>query len=305
MIVTERGQVLEIYAEARERRWVLPCLCSENLTTTEAVLSAAGDYAVSRGIRGLPVILAVTCLYGQRPQCVNFTHTGRWDVGLALFTTQIHVLAGPGGPFEHLRVMLHLDHIQHDEPLASADLPYYSSINFDASALPFEQNITATAAFVEKRGKDIVVEGACDEIAQGNLTTPENAKRYFEMTGVDFAVANLGTEHRTAGSDLQYHGGLAREIRAAVGPKIVLHGASSVPVERLASLFDDGICKVNLWTALERDSSAVLLDEMTANADKIAGPSRSLSHFTTHYRQGIVFEKMKAMVSEYLDMWYI
>jgi fructose-bisphosphate aldolase class II len=304
VIVSSRSQVLEIYAEAGERRWALPCFCSENLTTTEAVLSAADEYGKARGLPNLPVILAITCLYSQRTQCVNYTHTRRWDTGLKLFTADANVLCGPGGPFAHLRVMLHLDHIQHDEPLVTYDLSGYASINFDASVLPFEENLKATAAFVEKRGRDIVVEGACDEVSSSNLTSPERAKRYFVETGADYAVANLGTEHRASGADLQYHGGLAREIRDAIGHRLVLHGASSVPPERLASLYGDGICKVNLWTALERGASEALLGEMTRNAVKIAGPDRALSHFTTLYRQGIVFETMKSIVREYLDIWY-
>jgi fructose-bisphosphate aldolase class II len=305
VIVTDRRQVLEIYAEAAERRWVLPCLCSENLTTTEAILAAADEFGKSRGIPDLPITLAVTCLYNQRAQCVNRTHTKRWDTGLVLFTTEAFILAGPGGPYEHLRVMLHLDHIQHNEPLVTIDLPHYASINFDASSLPFEENIAVTALYVEMRGRDIVIEGACDVISQGGLTTPENAARYFAETGVDYAVANLGTEHRASGSDLRYHGDLARAIRDAVGPRMVLHGASSVPPDQLASLYGDGICKVNLWTALERDSSALLLAEMARDAKLIAGKDRRLSHFTTLYRQEIVYNKMKSMVAEYLDMWYV
>jgi hypothetical protein len=31
----------------------------------------------------------------------------------------------------------------------------------------------------------------------------------------------------------------------------------------------------------------------------------SLSHYTTAYRQDIVFNEMKKIVSRYLDLWYI
>ena len=52
---------------------------------------------------------------------------------------------------------------------------------YDASTLPLEENIRKTAAFVKKRGKDILIEGACDEIVDATgsvrnaLTTPEHA----------------------------------------------------------------------------------------------------------------------------------
>ena len=39
-IVTGREAVLAVYNKAAASRWVLPCFCTENLTTTEAVLHA-------------------------------------------------------------------------------------------------------------------------------------------------------------------------------------------------------------------------------------------------------------------------
>ena len=332
-IISDLRQVREIYAEAAERKWVLPCLCSENLTTTEAILEAAAEYGRRTGVRGVPVIVAVTNLYAHRSQTVNYTHTNRWDTGFKLFTNDVKILAGPGGPYEDLRVRLHLDHVQYDldRELLEGDLSDYASILYDASALPLEENIRLTAGFVARRGNEILVEGACDEIVDAtggehnDLTTPEKAKRYAEQTGVDLMVANLGTEHRASGKDLQYHGDVARAIRDVIGEKIVLHGTSSVTNEQVRGLFADGVCKVNIWTALERDSSPALFADMVRNAQKVAGPAcveelireglltelcrkgqtAAISHFTTLYRQQLVFEAMKKMVGAYFDMWYI
>lgn len=41
-VIRDVNEVRAIYKAAGERGWVLPCICSENLTTTEAVLTAAG-----------------------------------------------------------------------------------------------------------------------------------------------------------------------------------------------------------------------------------------------------------------------
>jgi hypothetical protein len=117
---------------------------------------------------------------------------------------------------------------------------------------------------------------------------------------------------------------LARQISRQIGAKLVLHGCSSVPNEQIGKLFDDGICKANVWTALERDSSPILLADMLRNAVKVAGPEAvarlkeegllgpagpaagraALSHATTCYRQDIIFQAMKDIVTSYLDMWY-
>ena len=307
-IIRDVTHTKEIYAKAGENGWVIPCFCSENLTTTEAVLTAAEEFRTEYGLQTLPVTLAITCLYEHRSQAVNYTHTKRWDIGLKLFTNDIKILCENGGPFEKLDVMIHLDHIQHDldAELLEWGLHDYASILYDASSLPLEQNIQKTAAFVKKRGRDILVEGACDEImdaggkTHNDLTSPEQALRYWQETGADLIVCNLGTEHRAAGKDLQYHGDISRQIKQKIGSRIVLHGTSSVSNEQIKNLYEDGICKVNIWTALERDSSPVLFAEMARHAAEISDPKKmNIAYFTTLYRQNIVFGKMKSIAKDY------
>ncbi len=138
-------------------------------------------------------------------------------------------------------------------------------------------------------------------------------------------MANLGTEHRANIANLRYHGNLARKISEVIGPRIVLHGCSSVPSEQVKSLYDDGVAKVNIWTTLERDSSPILLENMARNAAKICGHSKAsfladegilgknadlksqpeLGYYTTHYRQSVVFEEMKRIAKHYFDLWYV
>ena len=65
-LITDREQVLAIYAEAARRKWVLPCFCTENLTTTEAILNAARDFSDDKGIPDLPIIIAITVQYSHR-----------------------------------------------------------------------------------------------------------------------------------------------------------------------------------------------------------------------------------------------
>jgi len=329
----DRQHVLDVYARAAEDRWVVPTFCTENLTTTEAVLSAAADFAGRIGRPDVPVTIALTNQYAHRSQSVYYTHTRKWDIGLQLFLADLRVLTASASPFSGLNVMVHLDHTQwdHDAELLGWDMKQFSMIMYDASALPLDENIKKTAEFVEARGHEIVVEGACDEIVdatgdeKSELTSPDAAERYFRETGVDYIVANLGTEHRASAADLKYHGDLARRISRRTGPRLVLHGTSSVGQEQIGGLFADGIAKVNIWTCLERDSSPSLMADMLANAAKVAGSQRckqlldagllgpnadvtsehSLSHCTTTYRQGVIFEEMKKIVLDYFNLWYV
>jgi fructose/tagatose bisphosphate aldolase len=332
-LILERNKVLDVYHKAGQHRWVIPTFNTENLTTTEAILSAALEYSRNINQPDIPVTIGITNQYGHRSQSVYYTQTRRWDIGLKLFLADIEVLTGKGSPFEDLNVMIHLDHTQwdSDEPLLQWDMNMFSMIMYDASSLPFKENIKHTARFVEKHGDKIVVEGACDEIVdatgeqRSSLTTPEQAMKYLNQTRVDYIVANLGTEHRASAADLKYHGDIARQISKLTGTRLVLHGTSSVGSDQVRNLYSDGIAKVNIWTILERDSSPVLFEDMVRNASKVVGKEKtesmiksgllgsqvdgtskaSLSHYTTLYRQDIVFHEMKKIVLGYLHLWYI
>jgi fructose-bisphosphate aldolase class II len=149
-MVTDRKQVLEVYREAERNRWVLPCVCAENLTNVEAILAATLEHGEEKGVPDLPITIGICAQYSHRTQSVFYTHTRRWDVGLRLFLADLEVLTGKGGPYERLRVLVHLDHVQFDEDreLLAWDMGPFSSIMFDASRLPLDENIALTRRFV-------------------------------------------------------------------------------------------------------------------------------------------------------------
>ncbi|MBP5274939.1 MAG: class II fructose-bisphosphate aldolase [Abditibacteriota bacterium] len=332
MIISDLSQVRAVYAAAAERGWLIPCFCSENLVTTEAIMEAAAAFAEKYGVKRMPVSIAITCAYSHRSQASYYTSTRDVKTGLELFYADIAALTEKGAPYEDLQALVHLDHIQHDldKALTESDLSRYSSIMYDASTLPFEENIAKTAEFVRKKGGEIFIEGACDEIVEAtenvknDITTVEDAVRYMSETGVDMMVANLGTEHRASGKDLRYRGDRAREIKAAIGCKTVLHGASSVSNDQIGDLFSDGICKVNVWTALERDSAPDIFAALVKNAVKAAGRDAvkalidegyltekcldtgdriNIACFTQAYRNGIMAKRIREMVTAYYELW--
>ncbi len=331
-LITGRAAVLAQYRRAAARGWTLPCLGTENLTTSEACLAAAQEQAERNGWERIPLILALTITYAHRPQAVLYTHSRQWQTGLRLAMAELAVLTRPDGPYPRVDCMLHLDHAQHDSDralLEEWDLGAFSSVMYDASTLPFAANCAATAAFVKAHGHEILIEGACDEIVEAGgvedspLSSVAQAS-VFAATGVDLMVANLGTEHRASAASLRYRPELARTISAAVGARLVLHGASSVAPAQVSGLFADGVVKCNVWTALERDSSPALFEELVRHAGKAAGPAvaqrlqregllgpdcaaaeeTALSHCSTAARQQIIFERMRAIAGGYLALWY-
>ena len=328
-LITDRKQVVELYAEASENKWVLPAFNAEDLTSSEAILAAAKEYGDGVRREDIPIIVGITVNYDHRSQAVLYSHTRQWELGLKLFMSDLELLTSEGSPFSKLRVMVHLDHVQVDineDFLHHWEMSRFSSIMYDASTLSLKENTSKTASFVDKNRDLILIEGACDEInaSADSFTTPEMAENYFRDTGVDIIVANLGTEHRADAATLQYRNELAREITQRIGGRLCLHGTSSVSKKNLKDLFHDGIRKVNIWTALERDTTPILLRDMLENASKVIGPelagewvrsgllgnkadqssSLSIDYFTSNYRRKVIFREMKTVVMSYLKMWY-
>jgi len=331
-LVVDRSKVLDIYAEAEQKKWVLPTFNAENLTSCEAILEAVDKFGKSKNIKDLPIIIGITNKYPSRPQTVYYTQTRNWKVGMRLFLADLEVLTSIDSPYHNLRVMIHIDHMQWDldEELQNWDMNSFSSLMYDASTLPLEQNIEKTSSFVEKYNKEIVIEGASDEIGATRISennwvsNAAQAEKYYKETGVDLIVTDLGTEHRTDNANLSYKSELAKDITRRIGPKLCLHGTSSVLPDKLNNLFDDGIRKVNVWTILERDGAKSLFHHMIENASKIVGPERanelykadllgeksaldeplSLDYFPTTYRQEIIFRSMIQTITDYLHLWY-
>ena len=130
-IVTERGQVIEVYREAAHKWLIYPAFCTENLTDTEklAILAATHAYGKEKGLDDLAITIGICAQYSHRTQSAFYAHTRRWDVGLRLFLADLEVLAGKNGPYERLRVSVHLNHTQFDDDreLLAWDMGPFSS----------------------------------------------------------------------------------------------------------------------------------------------------------------------------------
>lgn len=259
-LVTDVQAVRETYREAAERGLALPAFCAEDRETLEAILAAALEVGREIGVDDLPVVPAWTGRYPARGQAGLVAACGGAVLGARLMLSDLDVFTGPDSPYRNLRVLPHLDHAF---PRLDADLlddfaDRFASVMHDASACPLEENIRLTAQYRERMEGRVLVEGAVAELSEageadhggGGPTTVEQAVRFVCETRVDLIVPDVGTEHRSTGGPARYLADRAREISAAVGPILCLHGTSSVPAAALPSLPADGIVKVNIFTTL-------------------------------------------------------
>ena len=258
-LITDYHEVKEVYRDAAERRAGLPVFCAEDRETLEAILAAALEFGREIGVTDLPIIPAWTVRYPSRGQMTLVTACGDPRLGTRLMFSDLQAFMSADSPYRHLRVMPHLDH---GFPWLDGDIMdeyagQFASIMCDASERPFEENIRLTAEYVDRMRGRVVVEGAVDEIfeaggagSKNEPTTVEQARRFLAETGVDLIVPNVGTEHRATADQVVYQSERAREISAAVGPILCLHGTSSVKPTDLARLPADGFVKINVYTTL-------------------------------------------------------
>ena len=157
-------------------------------------------------------------------------------------------------------VVLHYDHGLTVERCREAMDLGYSSIMFDGSAGNVEENLRATAAMVrEAHARGITVEGEIGHVGQAangdgevtdRYTTPTEAIDFVNATGVDALAIAIGTAHGAYRSKPCLDIARLREIHAAVGTPLVLHGGSGLSDEDFRNTVQNGIAKINIFTDL-------------------------------------------------------
>lgn len=281
-LVSDYRQVKEIYQEAAERRVGLPVFCMEDRETLEAVLAAAVEMGRRIGRDDVPVIPAWTARYPARGQMTLLTACGDPVLGTRLMFSDLAAMTSGTSPYRHLRVMPHLDHAFPwlDGDIMEMFAGAFASIMCDASERPFDENVRLTAEFAGKANGRVVVEGAVDEISESGSgaprnepTTVEQARRFLRETGADIIVPNVGTEHRATADQVRYRGDRAREISAAVGPILCLHGTSSVAAADLAGLPADGFVKINVYTTLAVHGGQAVARQVLGTIGDLLGES--------------------------------
>ena len=153
-------------------------------------------------------------------------------------------------------VCFHLDHGPSELETTRALRYGATGIMLDGSTLPFEENIALTRRVVETcRYVDVQVEGELGHVGTTNdnemdeFTTPEDAKRFVEETGVSCLAVAVGTAHGKYKKPPKLDIERIKAIREATnGTALVLHGGSGVPDEEIKKAVAAGVRKMNFAT---------------------------------------------------------
>ena len=150
-----------------------------------------------------------------------------------------------------LPIVLHLDHGADFEACKSAVDDGFTSVMIDASHHSFKENIEITRKVVEyAHERGVVVEAELGQLAgiedavnvkaeDASFTHPDEVCEFTEKTGCDSLAIAIGTSHGAykfkPGQKPQLRFDILEEVgKRLPGFPIVLHGASSVPQDRVA-----------------------------------------------------------------------
>ncbi|EGG47189.1 MULTISPECIES: class II fructose-bisphosphate aldolase [Streptomyces] len=161
-----------------------------------------------------------------------------------------------------VELALHLDHATDMELVRQAADNGFSSVMFDAGALPHDRNIAATAEaarWAHEAGLWLEAElgyvggkpdAPASAHAAGVRTDPAEAADYVARTGVDALAVAVGSSHAMTERTASLDHALISRLRGRVPVPLVLHGSSGVPDGDLRRAVESGMAKVNIGTAL-------------------------------------------------------
>ena len=232
MLVTAK----EMLEKARDGKYAVGHFNINNLEWTKAILQTAEE------LRS-PVILGVS------------EGAGKYMTG---FKTVVGMV---NGMLEEMKitvpVALHLDHGTYEGCLKCIDAGF-SSIMFDGSHYPIEENVEKTKELIRicrEKGMSLEAEvgaiGGEEDgvIGMGECADPNECKMIADL-GVDMLAAGIGNIHGKYPANWK---GLSFETLAAVKEKVgymplVLHGGTGIPEDMIKKAISLGVAKINVIT---------------------------------------------------------
>jgi len=190
--------------------------------------------------------------------------------------------------FDH-PIFINADHSYSFESVKEAVDDGFDAVIFDGAQLSLEENIATTKKCVDYAksiNPNILVEAELgyigtsskmlDDIPEGvsseSLTTPEEAKRFVEETGVDLFSPSVGNIHGMLKNikNPELNTERIKEIREATGVPLVLHGGSGISDENFSEAIKAGISTIHINTEIRKAYKQALDKSLNENPEEIA-----------------------------------
>ena len=237
MLVTMK----EMLNDAKRNHYAIPAFDVSNYEMMKAVLETCEEERSPALLMGLGVDLK-----------------GR---NLQLLTSMIK----SASEYFNIPVCFHLDHATDLEFIKQAIKSGFSSVMYDGSVLPFNENAKNTAEVVKyAHAKGVTVEAELGHVGNASvgsvsetgsdtdpgesLTVPEEVKRFIDITDVDALAVAIGTAHGVYKKTPELRIDRLDEITAVCDRPLVLHGGSGTPYDQMSNAILHGITKINIYS---------------------------------------------------------
>ena len=203
-------------------------------------------------------------------------------------------------------VALHLDHGSYEGAKACIEAGF-SSVMFDGSHYPIEENIAKTKELVEicdKLGLSLEAEvgaiGGEEDgvVGNGEVADPEECKMISDL-GVTMLAAGIGNIH---GKYPANWAGLSFDTLAKIQEltgtmPLVLHGGTGIPAEMIQKAISLGVSKINVNTECQLAFAAATREYVEAGKDQQG------KGFDPRKLLAPGFEAIKATVKEKMELF--
>lgn len=226
-----------ILSEAQKLNYTVGAFNAHNLEMVPAMITAAKD-------AGAPIIVQTSVGTAEYVGMKNF---------VAICKTMANDML--------VDVDLHLDHAKSFDAIKEAIDAGYSSVMFDGSSLPFQENIEKSKRVVDYAHQhDVSVEceigtiGGTEEgitVEKGQYTDPKQALEFLDNVDVEALAVGIGTNHGQYKSKTKLNWPLIEELHAKLPTTpLVIHGGTGVNEEDYHQLTNNGFRKFNVGTEL-------------------------------------------------------
>ena len=245
----------EMLKKARDGHYAVGQFNINNLEWTKSILLAAQE-------ANSPVILGVS------------EGAGKYMTGYKTVAAMVKAMVETLGIT--VPVALHLDHGSYEGAKACVEAGF-SSIMFDGSHSPIEENIAKTTELVElAHSKGISIEAEVGSIGgeedgvvgAGEVADPAECKKISDL-GIDFLAAGIGNIHgkypaNWKGLDFE---ALDAIHKATDGIPLVLHGGTGIPEDMIKKAISLGVSKINVNTECQLSFAAATRAYIEAGKD--------------------------------------
>lgn len=245
----------DMLEKAREGKYAVGQFNINNLEWTKSVLLTAEELKS-------PVILGVS------------EGAGKYMTGFKTVAAMVRAMMGELNIT--VPVALHLDHGTYDGCYKCIKAGF-SSIMFDGSHYPIEENIEKTKELVKvahAMGLSLEAEvgsiGGEEDgvVGLGECADPRECKAIADL-GIDFLAAGIGNIH---GKYPENWPGLRfdvlEQVKAAVGDMpLVLHGGTGIPEDMIKKAISLGVAKINVNTECQLSFAAATREYIEAGKD--------------------------------------